>query len=154
MSASLPIKCHLPLITTRIEFQFNVLSPHPQITLRRDLGAVIRRQARRATPYTRLNPRGVPVTARRDESPLTDISDSDTDESDDGESIMPSHKISKPKGEAGRSNSGGYNLQDAMGWEDKEFATFTVSQVTHVLKSHQITFSTTDIHQWRSRKET
>lgn len=35
---------------------------------------------------------------------------------------MPSHKILKPKGEAGKSNSGGYNLQDAMGWEDKEFA--------------------------------
>ena len=130
MSASLPIKCHLPLITTRIEFQFNVLCPHPQITLRRDLGAVIRRQARRATPYTRLKPRDVPVSARRAESPLTEI---DTDDSD-RESRMPSHKILKPKGEAGKSNSGGYNLQDAMGWEDKDFTTFTVSQVTHTLK--------------------
>jgi len=118
-----PVKCHLPLITTRIEFQFNVLSPHPQITLRRDLGAVIRRQARRATPYTRLNPRGVAVTAHRTahraESPLTDM---DSDDSDgESEQIMQSHKILKPKGEAGKSNSGGYNLQDAMGWEDKEF---------------------------------
>jgi len=117
MSASLPIKCHLPLITTRIEFQFNVLSPHPEITLRRDLGAVIRRQARRPTPYTRRNPRDIPVSARRAESPLTEIEDDS-----DGESRMPSHKILKPKGEAGKSNSGGYNLQDAMGWEDKEFA--------------------------------
>ena len=47
---------------------------------------------------------------------------------------MPSHKILKPKGEAGKSNSGGYNLQDTMGWEDKDFTTFTVSQVTHTLK--------------------
>jgi hypothetical protein len=136
MSVSLPVKCHLPLITTRIEFQFNVLSPHPQITLRRDLGAVIRRQARRATPYTRLNPRGVAVTAHRTahraESPLTDM---DSDDSDgESEQIMQSHKILKPKGEAGKSNSGGYNLQDAMGWEDKEFTTFTVSQVTHTLR--------------------
>ena len=139
MSASLPVKCHLPLITTRIEFQFNVLSPHPQITLRRDLGAVIRRQARRATPYTRLKLKGKPVTARRDESPLTDVTSSDADESDveksDVEELtVPSRKILKPKGEAGKSNSGGYNLKDAMGWEDKEYATFSVSQVTHVLK--------------------
>jgi hypothetical protein len=142
MSASLPVKCHLPLITTRIEFQFNVLSPHPQITLRRDLGAVIRRQARRAKPYTRHNPRSVPVTDRRAESPLTDITDTDAEDSDDGESITPPSKILKPKGEVGRSNSGGYNLQIAMGWEDKEFTTFTVSQVIRTLGSHQITFST------------
>jgi len=46
----------------------------------------------------------------------------DSDDSDgESEQIMQSHKILKPKGEAGKSNSGGYNLQDAMGWEDKEF---------------------------------
>ena len=147
MSASLPVKCHLPIITTRIEFQFNVLSPHPQITLRRDLGAVIRRQARRATPYTRRNPRSVPVTALRGESPLTDIPDDlDDDDLDAEESNMSSRKIPKPKGEAGKRNSGGYNLQEAMGWEDKEFAMFTVSQVNRVLKRHEITFST-EIHQ-------
>src|SRR5271156_4337218 len=107
MSASLPVKCHLPLITTRIEFQFNVLSPHPQITLRRDLGAVIRRQARRATPYSRHNTKSVAVTGHRDDSPLTDIDDSDIDNPDElGKSIMPSRKILKPKGEAGKSNSG------------------------------------------------
>lgn len=152
MSASLPVKCHLPLITSRIEFQFNVLSPLPQITLRRDLGAVIRRQARRAMPYTRRNPRSVPVTTLRGESPLTDIpDDSDDDDSDDDgsdaeKSNMSSRKIPKPKGEAGKRNSGGYNLQEAMGWEDKEFAMFTVSQVNRVLKCHEITFSI-EIHQ-------
>ena len=51
---------------------------------------------------------------------------------------MPSHKILKPKGEAGKSNSGGYNLRDTMGWEDKYFTTFTVSQVTHTLKVTKI----------------
>ena len=45
------------------------------------------------------------------------------------------HKILKPKGEAGKSNSEGYNLQVAMGWEDEEFAKFTVSQASCSKKS-------------------
>lgn len=82
-----------------------------------ELGAVIRRPARRATPNTR--PRGdVPVTARRAKSSesLTDVTDSEsseTDGSDVEESTMSSHKTSKPKGEAGKSNSG---------WKDEVFA--------------------------------
>jgi|ERR1700761_1273821 len=139
MSTSLPIKCHLPLITTRIEFQFNILSPPPQITPRRDLGAVIRRQARRATPYVRSNRRNTP---RRAESPTSDLSEEDTSEEEE----TSSHKILKPKGEVGKSNSGGYNLQAAIGWGDKEFARFIVSQVVHCYKNHQITLST-EIHQ-------
>lgn len=128
MSTSLPVKCHLPLITTRIEFEFNTPPPHPQITPRRDLGAVIRRQARRATPYTRPNQGDKPVTPRRADSPLTDIPDSDSDDSDNENLTTSSHKILKPKGEAGKRNSGGYNLQDAIGWEDEEYAKFTVSK--------------------------
>ena len=90
-------------------------------------------------PYTRLKLKGKPVTTCCDESPLTDVTSSDADESDDEkldveELTVPSCKILKPKGEAGKSNSGGHNLKDAMGWEDKEYATFSVSQVTHVLK--------------------
>ena len=89
-----------------------------------------------------------------EESPLTNIldNDSEVDESNLGESCMSSRKIPKPKGEAGKRNSGGYNLQEAMGWEDKEFAMFTVSQANHVLKHHQIIFST-EIHQRRSQKK-
>jgi len=119
------VKCHLPLITTRIEFQFNILPPPPQITPRRNLGAVIRRLARRPTPYTRSNQEDTPITTHHTDppdSPLTDMTDSDADISGVEETEMSSHKISKPKGEAGRSNSGGYNLQVAMGWEDGEFA--------------------------------
>lgn len=134
MSTSLPIKCHLPLITTRIEFQFSVLPPPPQITPRRDLGAAIRRQTRRATPYTRSNQGATPITYHA-ESPLTEIEGSDSGDSDTGTSDTGiSDKILKPKGEAGRKNSGGYNLQLAIGWEDEEFAKFTVSQVFHVPK--------------------
>jgi hypothetical protein len=156
MSTSLPIKCHLPLITPRTEFQFSVLPPPPQITPRRDLGAAIRRQTRRATPYTRSN-RGAtpnsPITHHA-ESPLTDIRESDTSDSDTSDSDTSdveekttfSHKILKPKGEAGRKNSGGYNLQVAMGWEDEDFAKFAVRSSLSSSKNHQITFST-EIHQ-------
>ena len=151
MPTSLPVKCHLPLITTRIEFQFNVLSPPPQITPRRDLGAVIRRQAWRATPYTRSNREQ--ITTHRAESPLTEIPDSESGISDIEETTTSSHKILKPTGEAGKCKSGGYNLQTAMGWEDEEFAKFTVSQDFHIIKNHQITFST-EIYQWWSWKET
>jgi hypothetical protein len=67
-----------------------------------ELGAVIRRQARRATPHTRA--RGnMPVTAHRAESPPIDIMDSDTDGSDI---------------EASTASS-----QNAMGWKDEEFDT-------------------------------
>ena len=58
------------------------------------------------------------------------------------EEEMSSHKILKPKGKVGKSNSGCYNLQAAIGWEDKEFARFIVSQVIHCYQNHQITLST------------
>jgi hypothetical protein len=61
-------------------------------------GTVIRHQAPRATPYTRPNQGDVPATARRAESPPTDITDSYTDGSDVDveESTVPLHKILKP----------------------------------------------------------
>ena len=55
-------------------------------------------------------------------------SDSDAGISDVEETEMSLYKILKPKGEAGRSNSGGYNLQVAMGWENEEFAKFNVNR--------------------------
>lgn len=140
MSTSLPVKCHLPLITTRIEFRFNVPSPPPQITPRRDFGPVIRRHSQRPTPYTRFNLEE--ITTHRAESPLTEVPDSEIGISDVEETTSSSHKILKPKGEAGKRNSGGYNLQVAMGWENEEFAKFTVCQDLHIIKNHQITFST------------
>lgn len=112
MSTSLSIKCHLPLITARIEFQFNVLSPPPQITPHRDLGAVICHQAWRTMPYyPRSNCENTPIagTTHHTESPLIDIVDSESDELSvdtsllEGVEVTSSHKILKPKGEAGRS---------------------------------------------------
>ena len=74
---------------------------------------------------------------------MSDLSEKDMSEEEEMTSL---HKILKPKGEVGKSNSGGYNLQAAIGWEDKEFARFIVSQVVHCYKNHQITFST-ETHQ-------
>jgi hypothetical protein len=56
-------------------------------------------------------------------SPLSELSDSDKS----GDENRDAPKIPKPKGEAGRSNSGGYNLQEALGWEEKRYSEFTVS---------------------------
>ena len=147
MSTSFPVKCHLPLITTRIEFKFNVLSAPPQITARRDLGAHIRRQNRRdavAPYYTAssgsrsthtIRDRDItpgPASARsqsvkfnrslRSESPLSDLPTDD--ETVDDKS---SGKIKKPAGEAGRANSGGYDLQTALGWDYERYNKFNVS---------------------------
>jgi hypothetical protein len=132
---SFPVKSHLPLITTRIQFQFNVLPPPPQITARRDLGARIRRQARHnSVPYSRPKRvhektaavRNVSVGFDlRSESPLSDPPDSESSDGEDNGDLIDT--IPKPKGEAGRTNSGGYNLQKALGWEEKQFGDFSVS---------------------------
>lgn len=135
-----PIKSHLPLITTHIEFQFNVLPPPPLVTTRQDLGARIRRQVRhKSTPYSR--PRHICKETRvrsrsvtfdhESESVLSEISDSD----EDSEGSVNLNKIPKPNGEAGRANSGGYNLEKALGWEEKRFNAFTVSPTIIIQKN-------------------
>jgi hypothetical protein len=57
--------------------------------------------------------------------PLSNISDSETDE----ESHDTPNKIPKPIGEPGRSNSGGYNLKKALGWEENRYNEFNVSYI-------------------------
>jgi hypothetical protein len=127
MSASFPVKCHLPLITSRIEFKFNALPTPPQITPRRDLGAHIRRQNRRdsVAPYststhfrdvTPARSQSVVFSRSSDSTPSPDLSSDD----DRG-----TEKIPKPHGEVGRIN-GGYDLQTALGWEYEEFNKFCV----------------------------
>jgi hypothetical protein len=55
---------------------------------------------------------------------------SDSDKSDDEENHDILNKIPKPTGEVGRSNSGGYNLRKALGWEEQRYSEFTVSYIT------------------------
>jgi hypothetical protein len=126
-----PVKSHLPLITTRIEFQLRELPPPPQITPRRDLGAHLQRQARRRiVPYSRPSQKAA-VRSVSIESDLTSLSEkSDSEHANDEEDGDTTNKIPKPKGEAGRSNSGGYNLKNALGWEENRYNEFTVSYIT------------------------
>jgi hypothetical protein len=131
---SFPIKPHLPLITNRLEFVFNSLPLPPQITTRRDLGANIRRQARYdSTPYSRPRPREkTPVRAQpvgfdhESDSPLSDLSSSEDSNGEDTANSL-SELIPKPVGEAGKVNSGGFNLEKELGWNKKCFSDFTVN---------------------------
>ena len=136
MSASFPVKCHLPLITTRIEFKFNVLPSPPQITPRRDLGAHIRWQNRwdSVDLYSRSTFRDVtPARSRslrfdRSEFQLSNLSS-------DEDSEKGFEKISKPPGEAGRVNRG-YDLQTALGWDYELFNKFSVSLLSWFIDPH------------------
>lgn len=40
-------------------------------------------------------------------------------------------KIAKPPGEAGRSRSGGFNLEEALDWEHNKYKKLTVSYLVH-----------------------
>jgi hypothetical protein len=62
-----------------------------------------------------------------------DLSPSETETEDDDEigDKTEGSKIAKPPGEAGRKNSGGYNLKEALGWESKRWREFTVSLLTN-----------------------
>jgi hypothetical protein len=59
-------------------------------------------------------------------SPLSELSDSENSGDENGD-IPNTGKIIKPKGEAGRSNSGGYSLKKALDWDEKRYSEFTVS---------------------------
>ena len=129
-----PVKSHLPLITTRIEFQLKNLPPPPQITPRRDLGAHLPRQARRNyVPYSRPRHTSEEATVNnrfvfRSMSPLSDVPDLEKSDDDEDSRDTP-NKIPKPMGEPGRSNSGGYNLKKALDWEENRYNEFNVSYI-------------------------
>ena len=136
MSSSFPVKCHLPLITTRIEFEFNVLPAPPQITPRRDFGAQIRRQNRRdsVAPYSHSSLFREVTPARS--SAFLSLADLSSD--DDSEKGF--DKIRKPPGEAGRVNSGGYDLQTALGWDFEQYDKFCVSLLVTKLQFIYLVF--------------
>ena len=131
-----PVKHPLPVITARVNFKFNKFPPPPPITLRQSHEKKIRGIHRSRTPYTR--PRGSPSHRRHhrqttpfdnadedEESDTTDESNS-SPESEDEPTLLVA-KIPKPPGEAGRKNSGGFNLQEVLGWKDDKYKTFMVS---------------------------
>jgi hypothetical protein len=60
-------------------------------------------------------------------SPLTSLSDEDRELESEEDGEVNGTKISKPPGEAGRPQSGGYNLQEKLGWNDKTYGSVIVS---------------------------
>jgi hypothetical protein len=85
------------------------------------------------TPKRRSTPRrspGISVALENDGdpgSPLTAMSDEDGEPESEEDGEVNSTKIPKPPGEAGRPQSGGYNLQDKLGWNDKTYESVMVS---------------------------
>ena len=158
-----PVKHPLPVITARVNFKFNKFPPPPPITLRQSHEKKIRRIHRSRTPYTR--PRGSPSHRRHhrqttpfdsadedEESDATDKSNlTDLPESEDEPTVPVAKipKIPKPPGEAGRKNSGGFNLQEVLGWDDDKYKKFMVSYAfllttsTHQSKKQWIADETT-----------
>jgi hypothetical protein len=141
-NATMPfsVKPHPPLISTRIEFQINHLPPPPSITLRQDLGRHVKHRIRRKNiPYSRRIPE-VSEHSSHEEidsgSPLSSISGCETSEDEDmvNVTVGQKKKVPKPPGEAGRRNSGGFNLEKALGWEVERYNDMIVSFQSNLCK--------------------
>jgi hypothetical protein len=141
-----------PIIAARMEFPFisvpqqHERSPTPEIRTPRKHSLAPKRQhptskiastsnrsstPRRHTVDLQTTPRraSTPHVAFEDYvdpgSPLTDLPDEDEHESEEDGEV--SKKIPKPAGSAGRPQSGGYNLQDKLTWNDITYESIMVS---------------------------
>ena len=129
-NATMPfsVKPHLPLISTRIEFQVNHLPSPPSITLRRDLGRHVKHQIRRKkTPYGRRTPSESEHPSHEEIDPGSPLSSLSGYESSEMVTVGQKKKVPKPPGEAGRRNCGGFNLEKALGWEVERYNDMMVS---------------------------
>ena len=71
----------------------------------------------------------LPFSRASDNSDYEDDDDA-TDDDDEADAFVPKSKkgkIPKPPGEAGRPKSGGYKLEEALGWGKEDFAVIQVS---------------------------
>jgi hypothetical protein len=151
------IERHQPLITARLVFAPKAFPPPPIISARMEFPpiSVLQQYKRSPTPEARKpstsrhaatqKRRPMPINTQRavafddkiginSESPLTPT----PEESDDGlETDGESTKIPKPQGTVGRPQSGGYNLQDKLDWNDTTYQSIQVSSlnVLNVLRS-------------------
>lgn len=155
-----PVKYPLPVITARVNFKFNKFHPPPPITLRQSHERKVRLIHRSRTPYT--CPRGLSSYGRH-HCQTTPFNGADEDEESDAidelnlidwpeseeEHTLSVAKVPKPPGEAGRKNSGGFNLQEVLGWNDDKYKNFMVSYAsllttsTHQSKKQWIADETT-----------
>jgi hypothetical protein len=142
-----------PIIASRMEFPFISVphqyerSPTPEIRTPRKNSLTSKRQHptskiasgstsnRSSTPQRHTTPRATTPRHAASEnyvdsgSPLTELSDegNELESEDEGEVSI---KIPKPPGSAGRPQSGGYNLQDKLTWNDITYDSIMVSLLT------------------------
>lgn len=133
------INRHLPLITARLVFAPKPSHPPPIITARMEFPSISFLQrsptpearttrSRASTPRhpTPINTRSTVAFEDNQDlgSPLTSVSSENEVESEEGEN---STRIPKPPGTVGRPQSGGYSLQDKLGWNDMTYQSIIVS---------------------------
>jgi hypothetical protein len=142
---------HQPLITARLVFAPKALPPPPIISARKEFPpiSVTQQYERSPTPEVRtsrkysstpnsdvdlgttsrsrrptpINTRAVAFKDVDMGSPLTPTP-AELDSEEDGEA---STKIPKPPGTVGRPQSGGYNLEEKLGWNDTTYKSILVS---------------------------
>lgn len=139
---------HQPLITARLVFVPKAFPPPPIISARMEFPSinVLQQYERSPTPEVRIprkhlsiTPRRAPTPTRRPtpintqksvafnevdinlESPLTSVSGDSDDEPESEEDGEASTRVPKPQGQPGRPQSGGYKLQDKLGWNDTTY---------------------------------
>jgi hypothetical protein len=66
----------------------------------------------------------------RDQSLLTELEDDDADEEPTPRPLLPQNQIPKPPGEAGRTNCGGFNLENSLHWEGNKYRRMMVSNMS------------------------
>jgi hypothetical protein len=119
------IQKHLPLTTTLIEFEPEVLDPPPTLTTDQEFQLDGANQASSAElREDRLSANSVDGD---DTSSLSSPPDSDLDSDLDNNQ---SSKIAKPPGEPGRPGRGGYNLEDRLAWGNELFDKVTVRRMS------------------------
>jgi hypothetical protein len=124
----------VPLLTSQAEFCYeptNAITITAQEEIPSGPTAAIRQKMFQSLPRARFRSpvllRGASPGPSRNYDNLSDLSDlSELGSSSDSEASVSSVSsregmIPKPEGESGRLNRGGYNLQDALGWNSRQF---------------------------------
>lgn len=121
----------VPLLTSQAEFCYeptNAITITAQEEIPSGPTAATRQKVFQSLPRARfrspvLHREASPGPSRNYDN-LSDLSDlSELESSSESESSVNSKEgmIPKPEGESGRLNRGGYNLQDALGWNSRQF---------------------------------
>lgn len=153
------VKKHLPLITARIEFSVTTTPKPPMITPRMDLG---KRLKLKRDPSISDDEERTPKRRRQSFSPahddgtdvesLSSLSDITSEDESASANYTMLGKVPKPPGEAGRPGSGGYNLEERLGWPKKEYDEMVVSNVHDLQWLVKLTILQKYIHEASKRE--